>query len=198
MARMIVADREYVTKKYKLHKLKEIEDLVAESVEINIPFNNYITGFCAFTHKAGIHAKAILNNPSTYEIINPADFGMSRYVHFASRLTGWNAIKSRVEQLGLQMTDAQVKVCTAKIKAMADVRPIAIDDADSIIRTFHLNLHSEEEQPLLPNMTAEEKAKFEKAERELNGEKEKRQLEMQADQEAEVPSAKKTKTEVVA
>jgi homocitrate synthase len=35
--------------------------------------------------EAGIHAKAILNNPSTYEIINPQDFGMSRYVHFASR-----------------------------------------------------------------------------------------------------------------
>lgn len=49
-------------------------------------------------------------NPSTYEIINPADFGMSRYVHFTSRLTGWNAIKSRVEQLGLKMTDEQVKL----------------------------------------------------------------------------------------
>jgi homocitrate synthase len=47
--------------------------LVADSVEINIPFNNYITGFSAFTHKAGIHAKAILANPSTYEIIDPAD-----------------------------------------------------------------------------------------------------------------------------
>ena len=109
MARMIVADHEYVTKKYKLHKLKEIEDLVAEAVQINIPFNNPVTGFCAFTHKAGIHAKAILNNPSTYEIINPADFGMSRYVHFISRLTGWNAIKSRVEQLELSMTDDQIK-----------------------------------------------------------------------------------------
>jgi isopropylmalate/homocitrate/citramalate synthase len=42
--------------------------------------NNYITGFCAFTHKAGIHAKAILANPSTYEILNPSDFGMTRYV----------------------------------------------------------------------------------------------------------------------
>lgn len=30
-------------------------------------------------------------------------------VHFTSRLTGWNAIKSRVDQLGLKMTDAQVK-----------------------------------------------------------------------------------------
>lgn len=109
LARMIVGSHDYVTSRYKLHKLKEIEDLVAEAVQINVPFNNPITGFCAFTHKSGIHAKAILNMPSTYEIINPADFGMSRYVHFASRLTGWNAIKSRVEQLGLSMTDDQVK-----------------------------------------------------------------------------------------
>ncbi|KAH7019137.1 hypothetical protein EDB80DRAFT_631966 [Ilyonectria destructans] len=140
MARMIVGSHEYVTSRYKLHKLKEIEDMVAEAVQINVPFNNPITGFCAFTHKAGIHAKAILNNPSTYEIINPADFGMSRYVHFASRLTGWNAIKSRVEQLGLTMTDDQVKEVTQKIKQLADIRPLAIDDTDSIIRSYHLEL----------------------------------------------------------
>ncbi|KAG6298212.1 Saccharopine dehydrogenase [Claviceps aff. purpurea] len=149
LARMIVGSHEYVTSRYKLHKLKEIEDLVAEAVEINVPFNNPITGFCAFTHKAGIHAKAILNMPSTYEIINPADFGMSRYVHFASRLTGWNAIKSRVEQLGLSMTDDQVKEVTQKIKAMADIRPLAIDDTDSIIRSYHLELEeSRAGQPL--------------------------------------------------
>ncbi|KAM0329383.1 hypothetical protein ACHAQA_004690 [Verticillium albo-atrum] len=192
MARMIVANHDYVTGKYKLHKLKALEDLVAESVQINIPFNNYITGFCAFTHKAGIHAKAILNNPSTYEIINPADFGMSRYVHFASRLTGWNAIKSRVEQLGLTMTDAQVKVVTQKIKALADVRPIAVDDADSIIRTFHLNLTTDAEKPLLPDMTEEERIKFEQAEKELAKVPEKRALDETAGAEADV-AAKKIK-----
>jgi homocitrate synthase len=196
MARMIVADRDYVRGKYKLEKLKEIEDLVAEAVEINIPFNNYITGFCAFTHKAGIHAKAILNNPSTYEIITPSDFGMSRYVHFASRLTGWNAIKSRAEQLGLGMTEAQIKAVTLKIKAMADVRPLAIDDADSIIRNFHFNLSAKEEKPLLA-LTAEEKEKFVQKERELASEKEKREIDSQADAEADVPVAKKQKTVAV-
>ncbi|KND91730.1 Homocitrate synthase, mitochondrial [Tolypocladium ophioglossoides CBS 100239] len=142
MARMVVTSPEYVESKYKLSMIKEIEDLVAEAVQVNTPFNNPITGFCAFTHKAGIHAKAILNNPSTYEILNPEDFGLTRYVHFASRLTGWNAVKTRVGQLGLTMTDDQVKECTAKIKALADVRPIAIDDADSIIRSFHLSLQN--------------------------------------------------------
>jgi homocitrate synthase len=149
MARMIVAAPDYVKGKYKLHKLKEIENLVAEAVEVNIPFNNYITGFCAFTHKAGIHAKAILSNPSTYEIINPADFGITRYVHFASRLTGWNAIKSRVEQLNLDMTDAQCKECTAKVKQLADIRPLNVDDVDSIIRQYHLNIKTGSDAPLL-------------------------------------------------
>ncbi|KAI9741233.1 MAG: Saccharopine dehydrogenase [Cirrosporium novae-zelandiae] len=191
MARMIVADRDYVKSKYKLEKIKEIENLVASAVEVNIPFNNYITGFCAFTHKAGIHAKAILNNPSTYEIINPADFGVSRYVHFASRLTGWNAIKSRAEQLKIQMTDAQLKQCTLKIKALADIRPIAIDDADSIIRNFHANLHSDDDKPLLHGLTTEEQAKVEAKVKELSGQPEKRQLDEKV--EAQTSPAKKAK-----
>jgi homocitrate synthase len=166
MARMMVQAPEYVKSKYRLDKLKDLEDLVAESVQVNIPFNNYITGFCAFTHKAGIHAKAILNNPSTYEIINPADFGMTRYVHFASRLTGWNAIKSRAQQLNMEMTDAQYKECTAKIKALADIRPIAVDDADSIIRAFHHNIKLGTDKPLM-ELNEEERAQFAQKEKEI-------------------------------
>lgn len=137
IARMMVADPEYVKSKYNLPMLREIENLVAEAVEISVPFNNYITGFCAFTHKAGIHAKAILANPATYEILNPADFGMSRYVSIGHRLTGWNAVKSRAEQLNLEMTDEQVKDATAKIKELADVRTQSMEDVDGILRIYH-------------------------------------------------------------
>lgn len=125
LARMVVSSPDYVHSRYKLKNLKAIEDLVAESVQINIPFNNPITGFCAFTHKAGIHSKAILNNPSTYEILKPEDFGLNRYVSFASRLTGWNAIKSRVEQLGLTMTDDQVKDLYVFFKPLTSTELIA-------------------------------------------------------------------------
>jgi homocitrate synthase len=137
IARMMVADPEYVKSKYNLHMLREIENLVADAVEISVPFNNYITGFCAFTHKAGIHAKAILANPATYEILNPHDFGMSRYVSIGHRLTGWNAVKSRVEQLNLDMTDEQVKDATAKIKELADVKTQSMEDVDAILRIYH-------------------------------------------------------------
>ncbi|CVK83382.1 homocitrate synthase, mitochondrial [Fusarium proliferatum] len=140
MARMMPTSRDYILSKYKLQELKKIEDFVAECVEVNVPFNNPVTGFCAFTHKAGIHAKAILNDPSTYEILKPEDFDSD--VHFTSRLTGWNAIKSRVDQLGLKMTDAQVKECTAKLKSMADLKVMTLDESDALIRSFHLELQN--------------------------------------------------------
>ncbi|GAA5863212.1 hypothetical protein JCM3774_000813 [Rhodotorula dairenensis] len=142
IARMYVADPEYTKSKYNLPMLREVENLVAEAVQISIPFNNPITGFCAFTHKAGIHAKAILANPSTYEILKPEDFGMSRYIDIGSRLTGWNAVKSRVEQLELEMTDDQVKDVTAKIKQMADIRTQTMSDVDVLLRVYHKGITS--------------------------------------------------------
>lgn len=83
---------------------------------------------------------------------------MSRYVHFASRLTGWNAIKSRATQLKIEMTDEECKECTQKIKALADIRPIAVDDADSIIRAFHCSTKLGNPTDLTPNMTEKENA----------------------------------------
>jgi homocitrate synthase len=58
----------YVKSKYNLKLLRDIENYVSEIVDVSVPFNNYVTGYSAFTHKAGIHAKAILNNPATYEV----------------------------------------------------------------------------------------------------------------------------------
>lgn len=123
---------------------------------------------------------------------------MTRYVHFASRITGWNAIKSRADQLGLKMTDAQYKECTAKIKAMADIKKITLDETDAIMRAYYHNLHNEEEKPLLPGLTVEEQKKLAQKEQELTGVKEKRQLDAQADAEVEVPAAKKMRTANVA
>lgn len=43
MARMVVTAPEYTKSKYKLKELKALEELVADAVQINIPFNNPIT-----------------------------------------------------------------------------------------------------------------------------------------------------------
>jgi len=133
IARMYVTNRDLVKKKYKLRKLRKLDEMVANLVGVGVPFNNYITGVTAFTHKAGIHAKAILNQPETYEILNPKDFGMTRYISIAHKLTGWNAIKDRAEQLGLPLTDDQIKELTAHIKALADQKKIDLNDVDELL-----------------------------------------------------------------
>ncbi|HHY58324.1 MAG TPA: homocitrate synthase [Chloroflexi bacterium] len=142
VARMYAYNPDAVRAKYNLPLLREIDNYVASLVDVDVPFNNYITGFTAFTHKAGIHAKAILNNPSTYEILNPADFGLTRYIHVAHRLTGWNAIKERAEQLQLNLSDSDVKAVTNHIKALADQKRLTLDDVDFLLREYHSKLVS--------------------------------------------------------
>ena len=133
IARMYAINPSVVRKKYKLRKLRKLDDMIANMVGVGIPFNNYITGVTAFTHKAGIHAKAILNQPEAYEILNPKDFGMTRYISIAHKLTGWNAIKDRAEQLGLPLTDDQIKEVTAHIKALADQKQLDLNDVDELL-----------------------------------------------------------------
>ncbi len=136
VARMYATNRDLVKKKYRLRKLRKIDDMIAKMVGVGIPFNNYITGVTAFTHKAGIHAKAILNQPETYEILNPRDFGLTRYISIAHKLTGWNAIKDRAEQLGLTLTDDQIKQVTAHVKALADQKQIDLNDVDELLHRW--------------------------------------------------------------
>jgi len=136
MARMIVNDREYILSKYQVSHLKALEQLVGQAAGVSIPFCAPITGSAAFSHKAGIHTKAVLNDPNSYEVIHPEDFGLDRNIQFASRLTGWNSIKARGEQLGVQMTDAQFRECTELVKAAGDKGCIKTEDVDRIILEF--------------------------------------------------------------
>lgn len=133
IARLYASDRSLV-RKYRLTMLRELDHMVAQIVGVDVPFNNYVTGITAFTHKAGIHAKAVLNNPETYEILSPQDFGMGRYISIAHRLTGWNAIKARAEQLNLGIGDDDIKAATQHIKKLADEKPLALDDVDAVLR----------------------------------------------------------------
>ena len=47
IARMYICDAEYVKSKYNLAALREVENLVADAVQISVPFNN-VSNSCAF------------------------------------------------------------------------------------------------------------------------------------------------------
>jgi homocitrate synthase len=133
IARLYTLNRDYVGK-YNLRLLPQIDRMIADICGIDIPFNNYITGSSAFIHKAGIHAKAVLADPTTYEILQPGDFGLTREVAIGHRLTGWNAIRDRSRTLGLALDDDTIKTITLDVKRRADSRPLALAEIDGLLR----------------------------------------------------------------
>ena len=135
VSRMYALDPDLVAH-YELPLLHQLDHLVADLVGINVPFNNYITGYSAFMHKAGIHAKAVLNNPNTYEVLRPEDFGLKRYIHVAHRLTGWNAIKDRAQQLGIELSNDQIKSLTSTVKRLSDLRSLSLTDVDNLLNSW--------------------------------------------------------------
>mgnify|MGYP005834067635 CR=1 FL=1 len=135
IARLYTANPALVGK-YDLTMLPEVEKLVAAKVGVEIPFNNPITGAAAFHHKAGVHTNAVLQNPISYEAINPDDFGLTRAIDVAHRLVGWNAVRDRAAALGLALPERALRAATARIKAMADNGRITLADVDAVLQSM--------------------------------------------------------------
>ena len=59
-------------------------------------------GSAAFAHKAGLHASAILKDPSTYEHIDPSDVGNTRIIPMSNQAGQSNLIK-RLRDAGIRV-----------------------------------------------------------------------------------------------
>ncbi|WP_293169689.1 homocitrate synthase [Oceanithermus sp.] len=136
LARMYTVQPDYVRGKYRLELLPELDRMIARMVGVEIPFNNYITGATAFSHKAGMHLKAIYLNPESYEAYNPEVFGVNRKLIVASRLTGRAAIKKRAEELGLSFGEEELHRLTHRIKELADRGQLTLEELDGILREW--------------------------------------------------------------
>lgn len=134
LARCITIDKEYFRSKYNLPLLRDLEKFVADKAQIDIPFNNCVTGSSAFSHKAGVHSKAVMQNPGSYEVLDPSDFGVERNISIAHRLTGWNAVKGRALHLGLELSDQRIKEATSYIKNLADMQTVETSDLDTKLK----------------------------------------------------------------
>ena len=71
-------------------------------------------------------------------------------MHVAHRLTGWNAIKQRAEQLQLALNDEQIKHITAQIKTLADQKNLSLDDVDVLLRDYHSQILAGASLEILP------------------------------------------------
>jgi homocitrate synthase len=138
LARMVTLQPQYVTQKYRLELLPELDGLISRLTQTEIPFNNYITGSTAFSHKAGMHLKAIYLNPESYESYNPEMFGVRRKLILGSKLTGRHAIAARAEELGLSFGENELRRLTGHIKGLADRGQLTLEELDAVLREWVL------------------------------------------------------------
>ena len=123
--------------KYNLKELPKLDALVASILVIPIPHDMPITSPFAFAHKAGVHIKAMLAEPRSYEILQPEDFGIERTLNIATRITGKHAVSHRAVQLGVNtLNDDQTTTIAKQIRQMASLNPISLDTVDAIIKSF--------------------------------------------------------------
>jgi 2-isopropylmalate synthase len=102
---------------------------VAEATGFSVPANKAVVGANAFAHASGIHQDGILKARETYEIMRPEDVGWDKGALVLGKLSGRNAFKHRVQELGMHFPDDEgLSAAFARFKRLADTKAVITDD----------------------------------------------------------------------
>ena len=127
-------------------RLYSLSKLVGRLTGIKMPVNKPIVGDNAFAHESGIHVHGILNNSSTYEPISPEMVGHSRRIVLGKH-TGANAVKSKLKEYHIDLTDEQFNKVFDDIKSLGDSGKCLTDD--ELVSIAITELSSARETPVV-------------------------------------------------
>lgn len=109
-------------------KLMAISRRVATVSGFPVQFNKAIVGKNAFAHESGIHQDGMLKNKETFEIMRPEDVGLSGTSLPLGKHSGRAALRDKLEQLGFEVGDNQLKDVFVRFKDLADRKKEVFDD----------------------------------------------------------------------
>ncbi|MGF7117332.1 2-isopropylmalate synthase [Methanobacterium oryzae] len=112
----------------KTETLVNLSEFVARITGVKIPPNKAIVGENAFAHEAGIHVHGVLAKAETYEPITPEIVGHRRRIVLGKH-TGAKAIKSKLDEYGIELTTEQFNKVYDQVKALGD-KGKCVTDAD--------------------------------------------------------------------
>ena len=91
--------------------------------------NKAVVGANAFAHASGIHQDGVLKARDTYEIMRAEDVGWAANKIVLGKLSGRNAFKQRLQELGIEMeSEADVNAAFARFKDLADRKSDIFDE----------------------------------------------------------------------
>ena len=108
--------------------------------------NKAVVGANAFAHASGIHQDGVLKARDTYEIMRAEDVGWSANKIVLGKLSGRNAFKQRLQELGIELeSEAEINAAFARFKELAD-RKSEIFDEEIIALVGDESVTAEKEQ----------------------------------------------------
>jgi 2-isopropylmalate synthase len=110
-----------------LSEIYRTSTLVSKMTGMPVPGNKAIVGANAFAHESGIHQDGMLKEKTTYEIISPEVIGLKTKLPIG-KLSGRNAFRERLSELGYELADEQMNVAFTKFKALADRKKQVYDE----------------------------------------------------------------------
>jgi 2-isopropylmalate synthase len=119
--------------------------LVAQTTGFVVQPNKAVVGANAFAHASGIHQDGVLKARDTYEIMRAEDVGWSANKIVLGKLSGRNAFKQRLQDLGIALeSESEVNAAFARFKDLAD-RKSDIFDEDIIALVSDDSVTSDQE-----------------------------------------------------
>jgi len=109
-------------------KIMNISRRVATVSGFAVQFNKAIVGKNAFAHESGIHQDGMLKNAETFEIMRPADVGLSETNLVMGKHSGRAALRAKLNNLGFELADNQLNDVFVRFKALADRKKEVFDD----------------------------------------------------------------------
>ena len=96
--------------------------------------NKAVVGANAFAHEAGIHQDGVLKNPMTYEIMAPETVGLSSNRLVLGKHSGRHAFRTKLAQMGYELSDEGLNHLFQKFKELADKRKeIHEEDIEALV-----------------------------------------------------------------
>ena len=100
--------------------LYPISRLVSEKMHMIVQPNKAIVGSNAFAHSSGIHQDGVIKHRENYEIIDPAEVGVSESAIVLTARSGRAALRYRLQKLGVEVNKYDIEFLYAKFIEIAD------------------------------------------------------------------------------
>ncbi|WP_133485854.1 2-isopropylmalate synthase [Aliiroseovarius marinus] len=109
-------------------KIMNISRRVAQVSGFAVQYNKAIVGKNAFAHESGIHQDGMLKNPENFEIMRPEDIGLAGTSLPLGKHSGRAALKAKLNDLGFDVGDNQLKDVFVRFKELADTKKEVFDE----------------------------------------------------------------------